>query len=386
MMAKLLKWLKLLFLPCVFFGAIACVWLLRPSSSPYGHIKIRNFPRPGLSSFLDQKFQRDFEAWLANRLPALKYLLYIKNDTYAWLNLGLFYNSSGTPVDRGEDGVLYERGYLGAHFARPGADELEKFSSAAAETLAALNEELAERGIRLLLVIAPDKVDCRPDTVPWLWKFRYKKNPENMLYAHEYFERKLRQAGVPYVNCLREILDRGECDRAFTDPGTHWSLYGAGLCLRKAANTLHRLWPREFPDLKISGAVVIHEAENHERDIADLLNLYPAYKKGRREFWAAEFAPPAASVGATIHGDSFSNQFRAVLIGSGYGKPEEMFQFANRIPEKDEFLSALARSKALILVETGPKFILPFLDGYEKPLVEYLRQAKGQLDGGDPAK
>ncbi len=367
-----------------FFGVIIFSWVLYSTRAPFGFVEKVATPQFSLEGFLDCNYQKTAEKYLARKIPSLKYLLYLKNDIYDLLNFGFFHAGYDRTIIQGKDGILFEYGNLSVTYGNTPPEVIRELSQKSALELKRLNSFLAERGIPLIVVLAPCKVDFFDFATPWRFKVL---NPELKIGSANVgpiYEELLARDGIHFVNCF-PILDKpGLREISFPDRGTHWTLHSSALCLEKIASELHHINPDKFPLIDITGTKKIREFTNAESDLADLLNIWPKYSRGKPYAYMADFAPLNKPYPLLLHGDSFSHQIHSNMILSGYSTWEMIKYFENRSIPREEFLSLLKEVKAVILVGNVLKFILPqwWLD-LAAPLNKYLEEDNSARAAGD---
>ncbi|MEY4773582.1 MAG: hypothetical protein RIT40_617 [Planctomycetota bacterium] len=112
-----------------------------------------------------------------------------------------------------------------------------------ADDFALRSQALAEKGVRYLVAIAPDKETLYPETVPWPWN----AGRDALL---ERYTQELALRGVAQIELLPPLLELKQDDPAraalYWRWGTHWSSLGAWA----AANALLEAWSQTHPAVR----------------------------------------------------------------------------------------------------------------------------------------
>lgn len=121
--------------------------------------------------------------------------------------------------------------YQNAYVSR---EELESIH----QKLDLLHEELAQRGITLLVVVAPNKATIYPDNVP---EQIVKLSPQSQL---DVFLELMQQTNSSYVVDLRPPLAQARQDhQVYYRTDTHWNSLGAYIAYREIMEALSRTYP-----------------------------------------------------------------------------------------------------------------------------------------------
>lgn len=323
---------------------------------------------------MNTNFQKGAEEYLARHIPSLTYLFYLKNDIYDLLNCGHFHAGYNGKIVQGRNGILFEKNYLIGSFGYITSQKLADIALQTAQSLKRLEQLLAKRGVRLILVMAPSKVDFFADDAPWYYTIRAPEVLIGSELAGSAYEKEMQKKGVDFVDCYPEMAKTENREYAFPDRGIHWMMYGAALCLGELAKTLHSADPAQYPLLTITGKKKVFEAKYGESDMADLLNIWPRYSGGKDYFYLAEFKQAPKSNAFTFLGDSFMGALIWNMELSGYSEPSMIYGSENYMPTQQEFLDYLENSKVLILVGNVTKFVQPYFCEMADKLGAYLEK------------
>jgi len=290
------------------------------------------------------------EAWWNRNFGSRNTLFILKNDIYEILNAGWFHSGSGGDTLQGMNGVLFGRGYVSQCFHPRNQKTVLANAEETVKLFAQLRDRLHNMGKPFSFIMAPGKAAVRTDVLPPIWRFREIFAPKTDVdMTYDLWEETLQSYGIVYVNGLDEIRERNAYGDSFPDTGTHWSRLGAAFSLEKAISSLRKEgW--SLPSLAINGSQETDKDYAAEKDIANTLNIYPHYNRGRKSWKMAIFAPisPRDSLSTIVLGDSFSVQLSHNLVSSGFSHSTTKIE--NRIPSTKEWLKELNKAEALFFV------------------------------------
>lgn len=300
----------------------------------YGSENITPLPSLQEKTFIDKQFQKQFEDWWQSHFYGRKFALKLKNQIYDWENFGKIHSGYSRNVIQGKDHYLFERGYFMTCINIP--QEIQKIKN--------LKKVLDEKGIDLYFIIAPDKVATYKDKIPERYAYFYNKSCQQS----QKFEEKLVSYGINVFNAQSIMYDIREKENyePFSVTGTHWNLYGASRTLQEAAKQF------EWGSLEFSNIESKEKPYTTERDIADLLNLITPYYP-HQTFYKPIFKTIKPLEGkTTIIGNSFSKEFKMVLINSGLVSSNNLLHFENK-PLQESDVENILKSKRVIFVYTA---------------------------------
>lgn len=336
-------------------GLMAIPWFSLPQPKLTGVEKDISLPSFSWQAYGSGSFQKQFEGWWNGHFGSRRAMLVMKNNIYDNLNFGQFHSGYWGNILQGRHGTLYELGYLSSKFSPYDPDDIRKNAAETVMLLAQLRDRLAAMGKHFLFIMAPSKADARYESLPRLWQFRARHTPEPPS-MYPIWEKELTQKNIIYVNALELLKKNNVLKDSFPDTGTHWSMLAAGLTLEEGVKKLKNAGA-DLPTVLIKGERTSDKAYAAERDIADLLNIYPPYHKGRTTWKLATYQPiPLTdSVNVISIGDSFSNQIYRNILQSGFSNDINISQFENFLPTKEEWFNILDKSDLLVLTYTYPK-------------------------------
>lgn len=360
--------------PCLFLSVIYISWIAYTPKKADGFTIAAPTPIFSITRFMNTDFQKEVDKYLPGRLPSLTFLLYLKNDLYELLNGGQFHSGYNKTIIQGKNGVLFEKSYLTCSFGYATVGEVRRLAQKTAEKLKVLKRLLQKHAVTPLLLMAPTKVDFYAKEAPWHYAPRYPQGFLGSAVIGPIYEQSMAKNGIEFVDCYPAMTGADNQDIVFTDRGIHWSMYGAALCLQKLAATLHELDPAKYATLDITGKKRVTEARYDEKDLANLLNIWPKYARGRDYFYLAEFRKISRPQPFTFIGDSFIGALIWNMELSGYSTRKMINGNGNQMPAREEFMGDLKHGGILILAGNATKFVQPYFDIHIQTLIDYLQE------------
>lgn len=314
-------------------------------------------PQPDFSwkRFVRGEFQKQTEKWWNRTFGARRTMLVIKNDLYEVLNLGQFHSGYGGNVLQGQHGILFEKAYVTSKFSPLSPEVVDSTATETVAVLKKLNEKLKYLDKEMIFIMAPSKEDAREEALPGLWKFRAQYIPQKF-DAHDIWEKHFHDAGIAHINAMSLLREKNVLRESFPDTGTHWTLYASGLVWEHIAKYLHEK-NSFFPPIEVSGMEKTFKAHAEERDIANLLNIRPRYRKGNKEFPTLEYKPISSekAVPITLLGDSFCYQLHKNILQSGFSNHETFHLYFNWLPDQETWHALLSETRSVLFCYTYPK-------------------------------
>ena len=218
-----------------------------------------------------------------------------------------------------DERVLRDRARRGGSPQRPTQPDPVK-------AILAFHEQLARRGISLVVVPTPDKVAIQPEKFSGRYENRNAAAPRNSSF--EEFERRLEEKGVHVWDPAPALLEQKRSARRpmYLATDTHWTPEGAAVAARALADFLLRKGALP-PAASAAASPYLRRPEVVEGvgDVAALLGLPPDLSPYRPErvtiekIFSLSGAPwePDPRSDVLVLGDSFSNIYH--LAGMGWG-------------------------------------------------------------------
>lgn len=224
---------------------------------------------PSFEDISTQKFQMLVEKYLKQNIGFRG--TFVKTDNQ--INYSLFNEFSRShprKIILGKDKQLYEEPYIDVYnrISVPGEAEMER----KARSLKLLQERLAARNIRFLLLVTPCKTTLMPEYIPEKLIHR-----ENLSRRDNYqvLVPLLKKHGVNYLDGREMFLDmkkRG-VPGLFPSSGTHWSLYGGCLFSERLIERMEKLLGKRLVRITSDRLVTSREPIELDKDIARLGNI-----------------------------------------------------------------------------------------------------------------
>jgi len=260
-----LLWVAILWLPTLerAFG-------LFPHVPLYGAEQKPDEVRFGAKTWFDGTYAAKYEPWFNYRLGLRSYLV----RTWNQLDFSLFRmvpSQAGSRVVIGRNGMLYEHVYV-EHYNRPGQAGDEMLQRIAQRTRR-LQDELQERGIAMLVVIAPSKVEVYPENVPD-GLLRPGRNERKTSY--EAIVPLLAENGVNVLDGARLFKEwKAESPYPlFPLTGVHWNYVGAARVIQLIMQELERQTGKKLPRIEIERVEVTDQIRGTDNDLGELLNTW----------------------------------------------------------------------------------------------------------------
>ena len=335
---------------CLFLLGILCVPLLPGKAGPnlHGFEAPVNFPALTERTYATQQFQRDFTAWFTRNMQYRNLLLYAKNTFYDWLNLGFFHSGYSGNVLQGKNGILYEKYNLLTRFPDFPEKEFKRRVDSTVAAMKRFSDMLVENGIPLVVVLVPNKSYVFEEAWPYLWEMR--RDGREMRDIVGAYAQKLAAAGVPFVNVMDQLRATQVLRESWQAQGTHWNMLGASVTFTAAIEAVNRVYGTKYRPHAISKVAPTGSAHRAERDIADLLNILPAYRTEREEWPFVQYdLSGSTDVPLAIYGDSFADQLRWAAMDSGFTHKDLCAYSSNAVPSYTMMADILKNKKIFIM-------------------------------------
>ncbi|QHI98921.1 cell division protein FtsQ [Xylophilus rhododendri] len=268
------------------------------------------------TNFLDGASMRDMAAALAN--APLARIAADSERQFSWIATG----DLGPQVRQGCDGWLFLAEEL---MPQPDAD---RHLRERARAVAAIQEQLRARGIRLVVAVVPDKSRVESARLCTLGRSAAIDNRIRVWTAQ------MAAAGVPLIDttaALQGLLTRGEDPFLRTD--THWTENGADAAAHAVADAVRGLGMELEPhqDYDIQRDAPARRPGDLVR-LAGLDGLPQALQPAAEDAVSSRFTPrpaaaaaPAASAEADLFGDAALPQ--VALIGTSFSRTSHFAEF-----------------------------------------------------------
>lgn len=354
-----MKKLQILFI-CLLLGLLVMPWFNLPQPNVSGVEKETAMPSFSWRTYWTGNFQKQFESWWNGHFGSRRTMLIVKNDIYEVLNLGQFHSGYSGSILQGRQGNLYVLGYLVSKYGTFPYSHMEKNAEETINILKDLQDRLNYMGKDFIFIIAPSKADAREDALPLLWQFRAKNMtiPQGSISFHDVYnlwKDKLNNKKIIYVDALDLLKQKNVLMDSFPDTGIHWSLLASGLTWEECVRRLTKSSKSTLPSVEIEEVFSSNNDLALERDVADLLNIYPKYDKGRPSWKVVNYKniKDTHPITTLSVGDSFSRQLYWSILKSGFSTYESMIKCENSMPDKYKWISSLNKANVVILIYTS---------------------------------
>jgi hypothetical protein len=288
-----------LMLIAVFVAAISLPLggLLLPSTGAFGLAENRrpaDFPTIDLASagwkWSIASFPRRFERWWNDSFAFRFYL--IRANSLVKLAIG---SSPSPKATIGRDGWLFYAAERSTEYYRNATPFTERELARWRADLEERRRWLAERGIRYLVVVAPNKETIYPEQMPEAITRLRRDSRLDQLLAE------LRRAPAVDVLDLREALVRARgTQRVYHVTDTHWNDAGA-LAAKRAIVERLRAWFPEMNAVETSGRFEV--LRERGGDLARLIALEDRFREDRIVFVPAGVPTPPQRLRSSTSAD-----------------------------------------------------------------------------------
>lgn len=337
--------ITLLFIP------LGCIFTLKQKSSLYGVEEKHSFPQISFENIFNSTYQNQFEKWYQQNFFLRNSLVKIKNQLYSWANFNAFYSGYNNTIIRGTNDYLYEKGYLSVRIPN------QKLNENQIQLLKNIVQECTHHAINIYFIIAPDKVSSYPEYLSPLYTFFYRGITN---YA-EQIEKTFKEHHIPVYNAQKLMYQLKENNElpSFNKTGTHWNLYGAGKAVQESFNYFN------IANIALTNIESSKEAFFTEKDISKLLNLAIHYRSNEK-YYNPEFSTATPLVTpAVIIGNSFSNEYKHILVTSHLLNEETLQHYENK-PLTDDDAKNIWKSKHIFFIYTVSAYLNPHDQLYKK--------------------
>ncbi len=269
-MKKLLNILGFCFVFILFLPFLQKRLQIFPKVYLSGELKKLEKPEFTLKSWLNGKFQTQFEKQLNRKISFLGFLVKTENQ----INYSIFKEISAktdAPIALGKEGWLFETFYINAY--NNGVTIPDSQTNQYLKAYKDLQVELDKIGKAFLLVISTSKAEIYPEYIPYgMLKKTDKPHESNYLKA------------IPIlngygINCVdgHKIFIEGKKNSPyplFTIGGTHWNYYGAFIIVKEIIQELEKQFNKPLVNLDCESVLVDRKTKGTENDIGNLINIW----------------------------------------------------------------------------------------------------------------
>jgi len=254
-------------------------------------------PEFTFSSFIDASYGDRLESWYNAHSNLRPWLVRLRNQWHY-----LVFNTIHAPdIVVGKKEYLFESIYLKEHSGLNyrGADSV----AAITRQLAAINDSLASKGVKLLVVIAPGKGSFYEEYLPEGYTPAVNTN-------YKEYKKMLSASGISYVDCNSWFLEMKNKAQfpLYPKHGIHWSNYGGLLAADSVLKKSAAITGKDFGSFSFSKIKLEHNARFwDDADLWNLLNVFYRWDDGEVNYAYPELKYRTAKEkpDVLIIGDSF---------------------------------------------------------------------------------
>jgi hypothetical protein len=214
-------------------------------------------------NWFEGDFQKSYERWYEENIGLRNFLIRSFNQ----VDYSLFNTLHGDVV-AGKKGYLFQQPYLDAHIGKDFIGEANITSRM--ERINYVTQQLALKGIHVMIVIAPTKADFFSEYVPSFYS-RHKTDSTN----YECWREKLAASTIPYIDFNDYFLKAKDTSRyaLFPKNGIHWSYYGMYLVADSLLKLMREKTGIDLKKLNCEGIEMGSDLNTTDYDLARLANL-----------------------------------------------------------------------------------------------------------------
>lgn len=316
-----------IFLLFLFLPALQAKFEFLPETNLNG--VTQNIERPSLNRIFSPKgrsaegWQKEFEQWFNNNLGLRAAA--IKTDNQ--INFHLFKEISSknnTKIVLGKNNWLFEKGYIDNRNNRDAISD--KWLNQQVDDIAALQKALSEKGIPLLLVIAPSKASLYPEQIPP--KYLANQQPTN----YDRLIPLLSQKGIHYLDgrAILESQKEHTTYSLFPQGGTHWTYSAACLVSQQIMTTLESLSSKDLVNITCAPDTPQEVPYGTDKDLADLINIWTPEQTYGQTAYPTITGDNGQKLDILMIGDSFSWTLINILENAGVYKDRDFYYYFSR--------------------------------------------------------
>lgn len=213
---------------------------------------------------------RAAEKWYDEHAGLRNFWVRLDNEVNYLLFDEALIRKGGTQIIIGKNDWLFERQYL-LH-ASTATKPVDGKVADAVRHMRSVQDKLAKRGIPMLLIIAPSKVEVYPEHVPP--SFIGSSHPADVTTFYELYRQTIIDAGINFYDGPQTFLKWKQAGmrNLFARSGTHWSYHAALKVLNDIRDRLNPQMRRPLPPLTLEKETN-DDAQLTDQDLLALLNL-----------------------------------------------------------------------------------------------------------------
>lgn len=237
------------------------VFTFKPLAGEYIPAMKQNF---SIGGWLDGEFQKSFDKYYEENIGFRNPLIRIYNQ----VDFSLFKTVHGGSIEVGKKGYLFETPYLMAHAGKDfiGNEEID----ARIERIKFVSKTLKERGISVIIAIAPTKADFFEEYIPSFYTLN-----DTAKTNYEVYRKKLVDKDILFVDFNNYFLKLKKTSPypLYPKQGIHWSQYGMYLAADSLLNFMKEKTGINMKNLYCDGIELSSELRSTDYDLGDLSNV-----------------------------------------------------------------------------------------------------------------
>lgn len=242
-------------------------------------------PTWSAKSYFDGEFQDSFANFVSAKLPLRSYAIKAHNQ----ILFSAFKYTTAAQVIVGKENYLYETPYLNAVNGNSYIGDAEIIKRSL--KLQKIQNALAKRNKKLLVLFAPGKASYFPEKIPNdFYKERVKNNHSELIKAYQ----KHQISYIDFLSYFNELKANSKFP-LYGKYGIHWSQYGMSLAMDSALKKIAQEFNRKFASKEKIKTEHLNNYRFTDNDVELALNLYFDLPKEQMAYRSFEWKENASS-------------------------------------------------------------------------------------------
>jgi hypothetical protein len=242
-------------------------------------------PTWSIKSYFDGQYQDSFTNFVSAKLPLRSYAIKAHNQ----ILFSAFKYTTAAQVIIGKENYLYETPYLNAFNGNSYIGDAEIIKRSL--KLQKIQNALAKRNKKLLVLFAPGKASYFPEKIPNdFYKERVKNNHRELIKAYQKHQ-------ISYIDFLAYFneLKANSKFPLYGKYGIHWSQFGMSLAMDSALKKIAQEFNRKFASKEKIKTEQLNNYRFTDNDVELALNLYFDLPKEQMAYRSFEWKENASS-------------------------------------------------------------------------------------------
>lgn len=242
-------------------------------------------PTWSTKSYFDGQYQDSFANFVSAKLPLRSYAIKAHNQ----ILFSAFKYTTAAQVIVGKENYLYETPYLNAVNGNSYIGDAEIIKRSL--KLQKIQNALAKRNKKLLVLFAPGKASYFPEKIPNdFYKERVKNNHSELIKAYQ----KHQISYIDFLSYFNELKANSKFP-LYGKYGIHWSQYGMSLAMDSALKKIAQEFNRKFASKEKIKTEQLNNYRFTDNDVELALNLYFDLPKEQMAYRSFEWKENASS-------------------------------------------------------------------------------------------